>query len=199
MANLNIPFLIQQGRHLELDIDAEASGLLDDLGRSSVPANRINNNLLLVSDKCNGCFALCHYSSITSRGNQFTVAINPRILCTHSIFSQEEHQLKLMDYCYVKSAAPKILSTSEYLLLTIHKNISGDGGCLRLWNTNDGRCIMTSPQEMFPLTRQPYKIFSLACLNKDDEIHHSHKATSDQQASIVLCVCENNELFCYEC
>lgn len=82
----------------------------------------------------------------------------------------------------MKSPADHILSTSQYLLVTIHQNLfdveehsfesTGDttpqGGYMRLWNTNDGRCIMISPLEMFNEFRKPYKIILLS-----DYIQHN--------------------------
>lgn len=80
-------------------------------------------------------------------------------------------QSKLMDYCFVKSPANHILSTSQYLLLTIHQNVfpgdtgeshAGQGGYMRLWNTNDGRCVMISPLDMFNQYRRPYRVLLLS-------------------------------------
>lgn len=45
----------------------------------------------------------------------------------------------------MRSAAPNIVSTSFFQLLTIHSD-----GLLRLWNLDDGRCVISSHKSLFP-------------------------------------------------
>jgi hypothetical protein len=110
------------------------------------------------------------------------VTVKPKVYCMPKIFPSADEldptsglpidvQSKLMDYCFVKSPANHILSTSQYLLLTIHQNVfpgdtgeshAGQGGYMRLWNTNDGRCVMISPLDMFNQYRRPYRVLLLS-------------------------------------
>ncbi len=54
---------------------------------------------------------------------------------------------------------------------------------IRLWNTNDGRCIMNSPRNLFSEKRIPIRIISM------------NEHFSDSQFNgLIICVCENNEL-----
>jgi hypothetical protein len=49
----------------------------------------------------------------------------------------------LLSHCFVRCPAPNILSASTMLLCTLHQD-----NILRLWNTDDGRCISTSTTSM---------------------------------------------------
>lgn len=50
----------------------------------------------------------------------------------------------LLDSAVVKSPAKYILSTSEYLWVTLHSD-----NVVRIWSISDGRCLMWSPKELF--------------------------------------------------
>ena len=43
----------------------------------------------------------------------------------------------------VKCPSPNILSASHFWLCTLHQD-----NILRLWNTNDGRCVVASPSNL---------------------------------------------------
>jgi len=109
------------------------------------------------------------------------VSVKPKILCVPSIYPSDEHQKQrqgcvLLDFCLAKSPASKILSTSDSLLVTIHREGLNDS--LRLWSTEDGRCIMTSPVDLFH-EKRPKKLYKLS-----DETF----------PGIVLCFCEQKEI-----
>lgn len=69
--------------------------------------------------------------------------LHPKLLLIPSI-SMKEKIGKLIDASIVKSPAKFILSTSEYLWITLHAD-----NIVRLWNFSDGRCLMLSPKELF--------------------------------------------------
>jgi WD40 repeat protein len=78
---------------------------------------------------------------------------------------------KLIDTSLVKSPAKYILSTSEYLWVTLHED-----NIVRIWNISDGRCLMVSPKELF-LTklRRIYAIPTydgyLLCFGEDGDVY----------------------------
>ena len=79
----------------------------------------------------------------------------------------------------MKCLAPKILNTSEWLLVTLHREGEAKSH-LRLWGTEDGRCVMTSPISLFH-ERKPKALYKLS--DKD----------ADFQGK-VLCFCESKEI-----
>lgn len=58
--------------------------------------------------------------------------------------SMKEGRGVLLDAAIVKSPAKFILSTSEYLWVTLHSD-----NIVRIWSMSDGRCLMWSPKELF--------------------------------------------------
>lgn len=143
MANLNIPFLLLQEGACKFNVDAASSRL--------VAQSRPDPNLLVLTNE-NGCLTLCHQDSVLTRqpnelvDNKFAISIRPRTLCVPSIFpgAGADADGRILDHCLIKSPASQILSTSDSLLVTVH-----EGGTLRLWSTSDGRCIITSPSDLF--------------------------------------------------
>lgn len=109
-----------------------------------------------------------------------------------------------MDFCFLKSPANHILSTSQYLLLTVHQTVLPaeiaeddsyqiQGGYMRLWNTNDGRCVMVSPQDMFYKHRSPYRVIVLS-----DYLGQSSSTDSSSNNllnGLVMCVCKSEFVF----
>jgi hypothetical protein len=51
----------------------------------------------------------------------------------------------LVSHCFVRCPAPNILNASPMLLCTLHQD-----NVIRLWNTDDGRCISTSNPKLIP-------------------------------------------------
>ena len=70
--------------------------------------------------------------------------IQPRVLLIPSIMSSgEQAPGPLLSHCMVKCPAPNILSASAFWLCTLHSD-----NRLRLWNTDDGRCVSVSSKAM---------------------------------------------------
>lgn len=94
------------------------------------------------------------------------VNIKPYVLCVPNIYENkspdkgEQCKVKLIDFCLVRSPAAKVLNTSDYLLVTIHRETIDDS-TLRIWSTDDGRCIMRSPKSLFQ-NRFPRKLHVLS-------------------------------------
>lgn len=72
---------------------------------------------------------------------------------------------------------------------------------MRLWNTNDGRCLMISPLEMFHQGRKPMKILLLTDHISDNSggLYGQAKSKSGSQINdlltgLVLVVCESEEI-----
>jgi len=59
------------------------------------------------------------------------------------ILSKPIAQLNLISSLVIKSPAPHILTSSQYLLLTLHSD-----NILRLWSIDDGRCLLASSHTM---------------------------------------------------
>ncbi len=83
----------------------------------------------------------------------------PRVTMTPNISKDAG---KLLSYCFVKSPAPNILvnifinifqGTSITLILTLHQDC-----VLRLWTTDDGRCILASRKDILPKLSPQVKI-----------------------------------------
>lgn len=81
---------------------------------------------------------ICEHTLLLSNKEEmsrtkFFVSIKPKLFCMPKIYNSSDEvskmgksigvKSKLMDFCYVKSPANHILSSSQYLLLTIHQNI----------------------------------------------------------------------------
>ena len=106
--------------------------------------------------------------------SKFGMSIRPRTLCVPSIFPGSPTENRVIDHCVVRSPAAQILSTSNSLLLAAH-----EGGTLSLWSTSDGRCIITSPSELFSPTLQPKRL---------------HKLSDKAFPGLVLCFCEHSSI-----
>mmetsp|Transcript_39544 Transcript_39544/g.38050 ORF Transcript_39544/g.38050 Transcript_39544/m.38050 type:complete len:164 (+) Transcript_39544:298-789(+) len=83
--------------------------------------------------------------------NKFLINMNPRIVCIPSISTESG---PVIDYTLIRSPAENILSSSSYILTTLHQD-----NRLRLWNTNDGRCLIASPVGM--LVTKAFKLKKL--------------------------------------
>ena len=88
----------------------------------------------------------------TEKLTKFLLRVTPRVLLVPD-FQSSVGALISMDL--VKSPAPNILATSDKLLLTLHAD-----AVLRLWNTNDGRCISNSYPDLF--MTKPLAVMTLA-------------------------------------
>ena len=145
---------------------------------------------MVISDKSTGCLVLCEQeSAITGSAlggmlapNKFIVSIRPKVLCVPSIFPNIQHQKQhlgcfLLDFCLVKSPASKILSTGDLLLATIHQEGPSESR-LRLWNIEDGRCVVISPEDLLR-DRRPKALFRLGDAN---------------WPGVVLCFCQQKEI-----
>eukprot|EP00347_Sterkiella_histriomuscorum_P013779 403363397 len=115
-------------------------------------------NLIVMGDKKSGTLILCHQEHyISTKKNEqfhiasgtsmkqksvtkFIVSLIPRCALIPSI---SEESGAVLDYTLVRSPAPNILSTSTHFLITLHED-----NRIRLWNTNDGRCVMVSQKDM---------------------------------------------------
>jgi hypothetical protein len=109
-------------------------------------------NLLILSDKNSGCMTLCSQDSFetsnakTNETSKFLVSVRPKILCVSDIFPGPETSYRLLDTCFIESPASQLLSTSAFLLVTLHEEMPEKRSCIRLWSTDDGRCVMSSPR-----------------------------------------------------
>ncbi|CDW82512.1 wd g-beta repeat-containing protein [Stylonychia lemnae] len=100
----------------------------------------IPKNLVIMSDMKSGNMILCHQehylttkkmeNSVQKQKNvtKFIVSLIPRVALIPSISEQSG---KVVDYTLVRSPAPNILDNR-----------------IRLWNTNDGRCLLASQKDM---------------------------------------------------
>ena len=61
---------------------------------------------------------------------------------------------------------------------------------MRLWNTNDGRCVMISPLDMFHQHRRPYRVLLLS-----DYLSPQNSNANDILNGLVLCICKSEEMF----
>lgn len=104
----------------------------------------------------------CIFDPKTNIPQNFLVTIKPRLLCLTNAFPEQSQISKLLDFCFIQSPASKLLSTSDYLLVTLHQ--TQDRSSLRLWSKEDGRCIMTSPKELF------HQMKIIRVFNLDDKI-----------------------------
>lgn len=182
---------------------------------------------MVLAEEGTGNMIICEHSMVLSDKDEqsrtkFVVSVKPKIYCIPKIFPSVDElnnkgqslgvQSKLVDFCYVKSPANHILSTSQYLLVTVHKNILNEdveinenempqGGYMRLWNTNDGRCIMISPLNMFNQFRIPFRVILLADYIQQAEPNFGgvkskkNAKSSEVLNGLVLCVCESEEIF----
>ena len=120
----------------------------------------MGSSILLLSDRKTGCLALCDHDALTTKSSKLLVSVKPKILCVPSIYPGNEKQDILLDKLMISSPAPRILGTSDRLLLTLHRNEDTKNGTLRLWSTEDGRCIMASTRELLH-GKKPIKIEKL--------------------------------------
>lgn len=74
----------------------------------------------------------------------YHVLLHPKLLLVPSISMKDKIGV-LLDATTVKSPAKFILSTSEYLWVTLHSDNQ-----IRIWGLSDGRCLATSQKELFP-------------------------------------------------
>jgi hypothetical protein len=68
---------------------------------------------------------------------KFLVKLQPKVICVPDILNKDN--LKLVCSLLLRSPAPHILTCSQFQLLTIHSD-----NVIRLWNTDDGRCVLAS-------------------------------------------------------
>ena len=81
----------------------------------------MSSNILLLSDKSTGCLALCDHDALTTTSSKLLVSVKPKILCVPSIYPANEKQDVLLDQAMISSPAPRILGTSDRLMLTLHR------------------------------------------------------------------------------
>lgn len=72
---------------------------------------------------------------------KFLVKVQPKVICLPDI--TEASDLQLITSALVRCPGPHIVSGSTMQLLTLHTD-----GLLRLWNTDDGRCVLASHHTM---------------------------------------------------
>ena len=85
---------------------------------------------------------ICHHNhNGTDHVSRYIVNLQPKVFLIPSI---SEEMGPVSGYTLVRSPAKYILSTSSHLLVTLH----AEDNRIRLWNTNDGRCIMASPPQL---------------------------------------------------
>lgn len=70
------------------------------------------------------------------------IKVQPKILCVPDITRTEP--LTFITSVLVRCPAPQILDSSSYYLLTLHSD-----NIIRLWNTDDGRCVSQSCLDLF--------------------------------------------------
>lgn len=145
---------------------------------------KLPNNLVL-SDISNGSIVICNHDSVValnSKNNavsKFLVTVKPKLLCLTSIYPDplregKNFHYKLVDTCVISSPASQLLSTSSHLLMTV-QNDQDLNSEIKLWSQSDGRCIMTSPKNLFlgkTLIRivhaEEFNMFGyVVCISKD--------------------------------
>lgn len=148
MANLNTPFLLLQREQCSFKPLATASKItvarrikveeeINDMsGSQELTFEPTQENLYVVADTTTGSVALCSHETYKGPG-KFLVKIQPKVLLLPTI--ADEQVGPLISHCFVRCPAPRILSASTMLLCTLHQD-----NVLRLWNTDDGRCLSTS-------------------------------------------------------
>lgn len=160
MASLNIPFLVFSRSNFVFESDDSCySGLITGIEDESNFAGGPDRDesILVNTDFCGEAvfFTLDVDSrTIVKRGSDedrnaktyksfFHLLLHPKLLLIPSI-SMKERVGTLLDAAVVKSPAKYILSTSDYLWVTLHSD-----SVVRIWNISDGRCLMWSPKELF--------------------------------------------------
>jgi hypothetical protein len=116
---------------------------------SDIKFEDTNENMLLLADEKSGNVAICSHevyksdseSSGDSAGNKFLIRYQPKVLLIPSI--SEKVSGPLLSHCLVRCPAPGILNGSPLWLCTLHTD-----NVIRLWNIDDGRCIMNSSQDL---------------------------------------------------
>ena len=151
MASLNIPFLVFSRSNFVFESDESCYATSQHIPEEN------EESLLIISDYCGEAifFTLeVDYRTLMKKKTDsenackscksfFHMLLHPKLLLVPSI-SMKEKIGKLLDACIVKSPAKFILSTSEYLWVTLH-----DDNVVRLWSISDGRCLMWSTKELF--------------------------------------------------
>ena len=109
-----------------------------------------------------GAMALCHFDYYLSHCrkteqrvvNKFIANLTPFALLLPNVSGFPG---TLKDYTMMRSPAQHLLSSSPYFLVTLHvRSKAGGENKIRLWNTNDGRCVMASQESM--IMQNPSKI-----------------------------------------
>lgn len=114
--------------------------------------------MLVLADKTNGNIVLNYVEVFEServeRGqdefsvkeglefSKFLIKLQPKVLCIPDILSKGNN-LSLVSCLLLRSPAPHILTCSQFQLLTLHSD-----NVLRLWNTDDGRCVLASSSDL---------------------------------------------------
>lgn len=74
--------------------------------------------------------------------SKFLIKLQPKILCILDITSR--NNVNLLASAFVRCPGPNIVSGSPQQLLTLHSD-----GLLRVWNVDDGRCVLVSHNSLF--------------------------------------------------
>lgn len=75
------------------------------------------------------------------RISKFLVRLQPQTICMPDITSK----VTLVCSTVIKAASPNIVCTSQSLLVTVHSD-----DLIRVWTTDDGRCVLCSHKSMLP-------------------------------------------------
>ena len=110
--------------------------------KSPIQFEPTKQNLLVLADEESGTIALCSHElhGCDDTVSRLLINIQPRVLLIPSIISSGDAAPgPLLSHCIIKCPAPNILNASAFWLCTLHSD-----NRLRLWNTDDGRCVSAS-------------------------------------------------------
>lgn len=160
MASLNIPFLVFSRSNFMFESDETwYSGLIHQADSEEEKRYEVKSEepIMAISDIWGEAIFFnldVDSRTIVRKGEDgertsktyksyYHLLLHPKLLLIPSI-SMKERVGRLLDASIVKSPAKFILSTSEYLWVTLHND-----NIIRIWSVSDGRWLMLSPKELF--------------------------------------------------